>query len=61
MIGTRGFDTKCLRLAEDFSSDWGLSYSSPEGLRTKLSLCTELAQRIQDTIEEFEEEMGVNK
>lgn len=58
---TRGFDVKCLNLAEAFARDWTMRFSDEAGAQTKFALCGELAQRIQDTIEEFEEEKGLNR
>jgi hypothetical protein len=57
----RGFDEKCLYLAEAFAMDWKLRYSDDKGMQSKVALCDELAQRIQDIIEEFENEKGLNR
>ena len=54
-FGSYGWSGEAVRLIEDRLR--GLKLRVPvEGLRVKLSLCTELAQRIQDAIEEFEQE-----
>lgn len=53
----RGFDEDCLRLAEKFARDW---YNFPTSAEETASLCKELAQRIQDDIEDFEREKGIN-
>lgn len=53
------YDTKCRNLAEDFARDWTI-YDS-ESTESKQALVGELAQRIQDAIEEFETEKGLNR
>lgn len=54
------FDVKCLHLAETFAKDWDQCHSDEAGADKRRKLINELAQRIQDTIEEFEE-AEVNK
>lgn len=48
------YDTSCYELAKSFIDDVGPSASDPEN-----SMYHELAQRIQDTIEDFLDEKGL--
>jgi len=54
-MNIRGFDVKCLALAEAFARDWRVP-ASEAGDDTRRKLTGELAQAIQDTIEVFEAE-----